>query len=232
MTFDTARHKNILTQILKAMFTDTSISPFLGFKGGTAVYMFYGLDRFSVDLDFDLLEDAQEEQVFQRVSEILAEHGTLKEARTKKSALCFLLSYEEQARTIKVEISRRKFGSSFEIKSYLGIPMRVMVREDMCAHKLVAMVERIGKTNRDVYDVWFFLKHRWPINWAIVEQRTAMSAKVFLSRCIAALEKSSNRHILSGIGELLHEEQKMWAKTHLQSNTIFLLKALRDGVVR
>lgn len=36
-----------------------------------------------------------------------------------------------------------------------------MVREDMAAHKMVAMLERIGKTNRDIFDVWFFLKNNW-----------------------------------------------------------------------
>jgi len=29
----------------------------------------------------------------------------------------------------------------------------------MFAHKLMAMHERIGKTSRDVYDVWFFLEN-------------------------------------------------------------------------
>ncbi|MDO8527634.1 MAG: nucleotidyl transferase AbiEii/AbiGii toxin family protein [Deltaproteobacteria bacterium] len=230
MTLDAARHKNILIQILKDISTDTSISPFLGFKGGTAVYMFYGLDRFSVDLDFDLLDDTQEEYIFERIGKILAAHGTLKEARKKRYSLFFLLSYEDKAHNIKVEVNRRKFGSKFEIKSYLGISMQVMVQEDMFAHKLVAMVERMGRTNRDIYDVWFFLKNRWPINWNIVEARTEMSAKEFLPKCIAALEKLSNRNILSGIGELLNEKQKVWAKTNLKTDTLFLLKVMLDGV--
>lgn len=36
--------------------------------------------------------------------------------------------------------------------------MLVMAKEDMFAHKLIATRERVGKTNRHVYDVWFFLK--------------------------------------------------------------------------
>jgi hypothetical protein len=47
MTLDIATHKTILFQILKDIYSDTNISPFLGFKGGTAALMFYGLDRFS-----------------------------------------------------------------------------------------------------------------------------------------------------------------------------------------
>jgi hypothetical protein len=102
--------------------------------------------------------------------------------------------------------------------------MRVMVKADMSAHKLVAMHERIGKTNRDIFDVWFFLKNNWPINKEIVELRTKMSYKEFLQVCIHDLEKMSNRGILSGIGELLNAKQKAWVKDHLRNEVIFLLK--------
>ena len=67
MTIDIATHRTILFQILKDVYTDTSIAPYLGFKGGTAAFMFYGLDRFSVDLDFDLLDESREEIMFLRV---------------------------------------------------------------------------------------------------------------------------------------------------------------------
>ncbi len=231
MSFDAAKHKTILTQILKDISLDTHLSPFLGFKGGTAVYMFYGLDRFSVDLDFDLLDDTQEDLVFEHIKKILVSYGTLKEAHKKRYSLFFLLSYESKTHNVKVEVNRRPFGSKFEIKSYLGIPMKVMVQEDMFAHKLVAMMERMGKTNRDIYDVWFFLKNRWPIRWEIAEQRTKMSAKKFLTHCIATLEKFSDRNILSGIGELLNEKQKAWAKVHLKKDTIFLLKVMLDSLL-
>lgn len=230
MTLNVAQHKNILLQILKDISEDTNLSPFLGFKGGTAVYLFYGLDRFSVDLDFDLLDDTQEEPVFVRIKKILANHGTLKDAHKKRYGLFFLLSYENGAHNIKVEVNGRKFGSEFEIKSYLGIPMRVMVQRDMFAHKLVAMVERMGKTNRDIYDVWFFLKNRWPINWEIVSLRTNIPTNDFLQKCITALEALSNRNILSGIGELLDEKKKIWVKANLKADTIFLLKVLLDGM--
>ena len=35
--------------------------------------------------------------------------------------------------------------------------MLVMVKPDMFAHKLMAMYERIGKTSRDIYDVYFLM---------------------------------------------------------------------------
>ena len=57
MTLDYPKHKNILLQILKDIFSDTSLSPYVGFKGGTAALMFYDLNRYSVDIDLDLLDE-------------------------------------------------------------------------------------------------------------------------------------------------------------------------------
>jgi hypothetical protein len=45
MTLDYSKHKSILLQILKDIYSNTSIAPYLGFKGGTAALLFYGLDR-------------------------------------------------------------------------------------------------------------------------------------------------------------------------------------------
>lgn len=227
MTLDIAIHKNILIHVLKDIYTDLEIGPFLGFKGGTAAYLFYDLCRFSVDLDFDLLDEIQENRIFESVQKILEKYGSVKEARKKRFSFFYLLSYSDKidnAYNIKVEINRRNFGSRYEIKSYLGIPMKVMIQEDMAAHKLVAMYERLGTTNRDIFDTWFFLKNNWPVNEKIIEKRTGMAMKEFLQKCIDELESMSDRGILSGLGELLDPKQKVWAKEKLRTDTIFLLK--------
>jgi predicted nucleotidyltransferase component of viral defense system len=224
MTLDIATHKTILFQILKDLYSDTSISPYLGFKGGTAALMFYGLDRFSVDLDFDLLDEDQSDHVFNRTLEITRKYGKIKEARRKRFNFFILLSYEDRARNVKLEINRRQFGSSYEIKTYLGVSMQVMVVPDMFAHKLMAMYERINKTSRDIYDVWFFLNSRTPINKGIIEARARMPFNQLVSKCIIQLEKLDNRHILTGMGELLTPRQKDWTKAKLRQETIALLQ--------
>jgi len=226
MTIDISLHKTILFQILKDIYTDTSIAPFLGFMGGTAAFMFYGLDRFSVDLDFDLLDADQEGRVFDQVQKILQKYGTLKESHKKRYNLFFFLSYGDQAHNIKVEINRRQFGSRYEIKTYLGVSMQVMVLEDMFAHKLVAMTERIAKTSRDIYDVWFFLHSRYPLNKSIIENRTNLDFNQFIHHCVSLVEQVKDRHILDGLGELLTQSQKDWAKAKLREEICALL-ALR-----
>jgi len=227
MALDTAKHKSILIKILKDIYTDPAISPIFGFKGGTAAAFFYGLNRFSVDLDFDLLNAEKEDYVFERVKAILENYGKLKQVRKKKFNLFYVLSYDDKdinAQNVKVEINRRKFGSQYDVKSFLGISMQVMIKEDMAAHKLCAMYERIGKTNRDIFDVQFFLAHDWPVNKKIVEERMGMTYKEFLKKSIAIMEKFDDRDILAGMGELLTEKQKAWAKTKLKSETLFSLR--------
>jgi len=227
MALDTSKHKNILIKILKDIYTDATISPILGFKGGTAATFFYGLDRFSVDLDFDLLDSDKEDYVFDRVKAIIENYGTLKEARKKRFNLLYVLSYDDKdinAQNVKVEINRREFGSKYAVESFLGISMQVMVKEDMVAHKLCAMYERIGKTNRDIFDVQFFLSHDWPVNKKIVEDRMGVSYAEFVKKCIEGLEKFDDSNILSGMGELFTEKQKSWAKAKLKSEALFSLR--------
>lgn len=225
MTLDYSKHKAILLQILKDIYSDTSIAPHLGFKGGTAALLFYGLNRNSVDLDFDLLDESKEAEVFEKIQKITASYGTVSDSHIKKFNLLNVISYAPGAQKIKVEVNRRNFKSRYELKTLLGISMLVMVREDMFANKLMAMYERIGKTSRDVFDVYFFAKNNWPINRQLVEERAKMPFKDVLAKCTELLEKMNNRHILDGLGEMLTESQKDWARAKLRTETIFLLKA-------
>ena len=229
MKLDYSKDKNILLQILKDIYSDTSIAPHLGFKGGTAALLFYGLTRDSVDLDLDLLNEEKETEVFESIQKIIANYGTVVDSRIKKFNLLNVLSYAPGAQKIKVEVNRRQFGSKYDLKTLLGISMLVMVQEDMFAHKLMAMHERIGKTSRDVYDVWFFLEKRWPINKEIVEQRSGKTFKEVLKMTAEQLETLDNKHVLDGLGDFLTEPQKDWARAKLKSETIFLLKARAES---
>jgi predicted nucleotidyltransferase component of viral defense system len=229
MAFDISKHRNVLLMILKDIYSDATISPSLGFKGGTALHLFYNLPRFSIDLDFDLLDEEKKEYVFKKILEIAEQYGKIKDKAIKKFTPFILLSYEEGTLNIKIEINARQFGSKYENKIYLGIPMKVMVIEDIFAQKLVAMYERLGKANRDIFDVWYLLKKNFPINKNIIEKITSMNFKEFVKSCIEKLEKLPDKRILSGVGELLDEKTKNWAKSNLKKDTLFLLKLLLEN---
>ena len=177
-----------------------------------------------VDLDFDLLDETKEEEVFSKIQKITENYGIVTESKIKHFNLLNVISYRKGAQQIKVEVNRRQFGSRYEVMSLLGISMLVMVKEDMFAHKLMAMYERIGKTSRDIFDVWFFSKSNWEVNKKIVEARSNISFKDTLVKCIEMINKMDNKRILDGLGELLTEPQKDWVKSKLKLETIFQLK--------
>ncbi|MFH1956337.1 MAG: nucleotidyl transferase AbiEii/AbiGii toxin family protein [Patescibacteria group bacterium] len=217
-------HKNILLQILKDIYSDTSLGPLLGFKGGTAAFLFYNLGRFSVDLDFDLADKIKEDYVFKKLENILKNYGEIKEKYNKRNTLLLILSYSKEASNIKIEINKRNFGSKYELKNYLGIPMLVMKKEDMFANKLVAATERGKTANRDIFDIWFFLKNNWQINKEIVEKRTKMRFKNYLQKIIGFIGSMPEKNMLSGMGELLDQKTKSWVKENLKKDILFLLK--------
>ena len=186
--------------------------------------LFYGLDRFSVDLDFDLLDNSKEDYIFECLEKILPEFGTIKEKYKKYHTLFFMLSYSEDAHNVKVEISRRQLVAHYSLQNYLGIPMLVQEKEDMFANKLIAMVERKNPASRDIYDVWFFFKNHWSINKEIIEDHSGLSFHEYLKKAIDCLERFNDTYILQGLGELLDAKQKDWVKRHLKEDALFLLR--------
>jgi len=230
MTLEYSKHQNILLQILKDIYSDTSIAHCLGFKGGTAAMLFYDLPRKSVDLDFDSLDEAKENDVFNKINKIAGEYGEITSSYMQNSTLKNVISYNSKAQNIKIEVNRRQFGSKYELKTFLGVSMQVMVREDMFAHKLMAMYERIGKTSRDIFDVWYFAKNDWPINKEIIESRSQMEYSKLLEKCIEKLENMDNKHILDGLGELLSDSQKDSVRAKLRNDAIFFLKLMLNNL--
>ena len=149
-------------QILKDIYTDVTISPLLGFKGGTCAYFFYNLPRFSVDLDFDLLKVTAENQkmVFEKVVTILSKYGQIKDQCIKRFTVFALLSYGDEDHNIKVEINVRKLAENmkdiYEIKEYLGISIMVAKKDYLFAGKLAALTLRTETAMRDVFDIQYF----------------------------------------------------------------------------
>ncbi len=221
-------HKLIMTKIIKDIYSDISIGSALGFKGGTALYLFYNLSRFSVDLDFDLLDGSKKEIVFKNITKIVNKYGLLKEKREKYFTLFWLLSYEKGVDHIKVEISTRSSGNKYEVKNYLGLSALVMKREDMFANKLTALLDRKRLANRDIFDIWFMLNSHWDFNEDLLKLRTKTEPKKYLQKCLKVIEERKSSSILDGMGELLDNSTKDWVKKNLIKDTVFLLRARYD----
>jgi predicted nucleotidyltransferase component of viral defense system len=225
---DLNKHKFFLAQILKDIYSDIELANLLGFKGGTALMFFYGLPRFSVDLDFNLIHSGNEVIVYEKVRKILLRYGTIHDEASKFYGLILVLDYGFDERKLKVEISNRQFDNRYEIKNLLGINIKVMVQADMFAHKLCAMLDRSSITNRDIFDCWFFMRHHTPVNKKIIEDRMNVPYVDYIQSCIDRLESMNHKGLLQGLGELMDNEMKSFVRTKLPMETISLLKFYKD----
>lgn len=222
------RHKFFLLQVLKDIYEDVELSSLLGFKGGTALMFFYDLPRFSVDLDFNLLDVSKEKAVYEKLRQILLRHGKIADEAIKFYGQIVVLDYGVGERKLKVEVSSRQMNEQYEIKNLLGIHVKTMVAPDMFAHKLCALLDRTELTNRDIFDSWFFMQKNTPVNKTIVETRMNIPFADYLQKCIDTLDVMTDKGILNGLGELVEEDTKNFVRSKLRKETIQLLRFYKE----
>ena len=110
----------------------------------------------------------------------------------------------------------------------MGINMRVMTIADMFAHKLCALLDRNELANRDIFDCWFFMENRTPVNKNLVESRMKMPFSDYLQNCINTLDALSNKNLLNGIGDLIDDKMKNFVRTKLCDETVMLLRFYKE----
>lgn len=92
------RQINYYVKILKKIYQNPLLQTTLGFKGGTALYLFYKLPRFSTDLDFDLIrqnnttpfqQTCSQAIIVQQLKQIIEKFGLEPNFSNKKNTLFF-----------------------------------------------------------------------------------------------------------------------------------------------
>lgn len=219
---DRQKHEQVLKNILRDIYTTTDLEARLAFKGGTCLYLFYGLDRFSVDLDFNLTTDDFNDQL---VTDILTKYLIIDDKYNKYFTWFWFGSYEKGKPRIKVEINKRVYSDKYVNKDFYGITIPTMSPDYMFAHKLCAITDRKTLQNRDLYDAHFMFVKQFDINEEIIKIRTGKTVKEYLNYLTDFIEKNVNANaILNGLGELLTENQKDHVRATLKRDLIFDLK--------
>ena len=215
---DKNKHKFYMARILSLIFKDKDLCNVLAFKGGTSLMFFHNLNRFSTDLDFNLLDPDKLDLAYDKVRAILTRFGTIEAEAKKLYGPVLVLNYGKGERMLKVEISVRQYPNHYEMRSLAGTDIRVMVMPDMFAHKLCAMGERLSP--RDIYDVWFFLQNHTEINEEIVRIRTAKSVSEYTAWCAEHVKEASPKLLMQGLGEVLNDaKSKTFVKNKLIAET-------------
>ena len=234
-------HKKFMFDVLKLIYK----SPFaniLWFKWWTALYFFYWLHRFSVDLDFSLTENFGTDQIEKIKSDFflyIQKHFfvdwwnfTIKIDWTLKNSFRFVLSYWWEKK-IKIEVSSKMYDDKYEIKNLLWLQVKIMKIEYMFAHKLCAFLSRYKSNwsiaNRDLFDIDFLLQKWFLPNDQIINLRTKnilgnlVDTQKYYQYLIEFIEKNKNiiqKNILDWLGDLVDEKQKKYVKNEMLENVL------------
>lgn len=226
VTSNLLHHKAIMYDILTKIYT-SSIKQKIAFKWGTLCMFVYGLDRFSVDLDFDLVsKDISLEEVKNVIKQILLPLGTIKEETKTK----IILKYKNDQIPLKLEINTRiNKSDSYEVVNLFGQSILAMKQDCIFANKLVALSERHEMRDRvaarDLYDIYFFFQHKFDYNHDLILERTGKTASEYFTYLIDFIPKHfSKENVLRWLWELVSEKQKFWIKNSLVEEVLKLLK--------
>lgn len=223
--FDVTIHENYMKKILHWIF-GSKVGDSLWFKWWTLSYFCYNLDRFSTDIDIDIIDLDKEKEVVEIVRGILHELWDVKNETLGKTLHRRIFRYDEKSMNIKVELNKRiRKANTYDIQNIDWMKIRCMSPDSIFANKLVALYERFK--NRDLYDVNFFLKNRFPLNEGIIIERTWKNKKDLVKELIKVLpDHYKKNNVLADIWEVLTDEQKIWMKNKALDETIELLKTI------
>jgi predicted nucleotidyltransferase component of viral defense system len=186
----------VMQEITLAAFYRAGFFDRAAFYGGTCLRIFYGLQRFSEDMDFSLLQAGENFHLENYFDAITAEFRavgreitiTRKEKKTQTNVESAFLKdtteiYNLQFSTdrhvkIKIEVDMQPPAGFATEHKLLMLPFSFMVRcytlPDLYAGKMHALLFRNWKNRvkgRDWYDFEWYVRNNIPLNFAHLQQR-------------------------------------------------------------
>ena len=230
-----AVHKAWLYRILMGIADDPYLMKYLRFKGGTCAAIRGLLDRFSVDLDFDLLEAPQSKsEVSKKLESIFKTLGlTIKDKSSKVPQ--YFLKYPDSIQgrnTIKVEALFPAPKSNEYEPVYLRDIDRTIIChsiETMFANKLVALMDRYDKhgsvAGRDIYDIHHFFLKGYSYKPEIIVERTKQTVPVFFKKLVDFVSKHVTEKVINqDLNYLLPPENFQRIRKIIKAEVLVMLK--------
>lgn len=233
-----ALHKSQLLILLTEILDHPTLSANLYFKGGTCASMLGYLDRFSVDLDFDLKSGADETIIRAGFNRVFSKLG-LTITNQGQNALQFWLKYPappSKRNTIKLDALNITFKSNLYELKFLPEIDRVancQTIETMFAHKLVAVTDRFRKhdsiAGRDVYDIHHFFTQGYSFRRQLITERTRLDPDKYLSQLIKFIDTRITQTIIDeDLNTLLPQAKFQVIRKILKPQTLMFLRAERS----
>ncbi len=198
-------HKSYLNRLLIEVVDQPLLARSLAFKGGSCAAMLGYLDRFSVDLDFDVLKDADETALRNILHQIFDRLGFGVTLEFDK-VLFFQLRYPNDPKkrnTLKVSASSIRIKANQYRVQYLPEIDRLInsqTIETMFANKLAAVTDRYAQhqtiAGRDLYDIHYFFIKGFTYHGAVIAERTGLNPGEYFQELIDFIKKHVNQRIV------------------------------------
>lgn len=229
-------HKFIMQKVLTAIADDNFLVSNIYFKGGTCAVMLGYLDRFSVDLDFDIKKGSDRDIVDEHVNKIF-DKLDLKIDIKQKEKLFYTVKYKAEKNfrsTLKLSVSDDVCDSNVYKPYKFDLIDRTLICQDlptMFANKLVAPIDRFKRKKiiaaRDIFDIHEFFISDYPINYAVIKERTGLEFKEYLKKLIAFIDKHvTEKTIDQDLNYLLDYDKFKKIRKTLKQDTLLLLRNL------
>jgi predicted nucleotidyltransferase component of viral defense system len=227
------KHKNEIFKLLREILKDPFLSQNLMFKGGTYASLRGVLNRFSVDLDFDLPNKEKKSVIRDRCYEIFKKLNlTIKDESI--NYLQFFLRYdapEGERNTLKLEInddvnSCNKYEKI--VLEQVNMYCNGHTLDTMFANKLIACKARFDKNGkiagRDFYDVYQFFIQGIDINKDVIEEASGQSYIEYLKSLIIFINSNlTDKLINQDLNPLMRQSDIDNILPHLRDDLIVFL---------
>lgn len=189
----------VLDRLKSGRFLDSLV-----FGGGTMLRLCYGLNRYSVDLDFWIIKRTDEAALFKDLKKYLSGFYTLVDSMNKHFTLLFELRSPEYPRKLKLEI-RKDIRSvrteqliAYSAHSNVQVLLTTVALDDMMQSKMDAFLDR--NEIRDLFDMEFMLK-----------KGVALSAsKEDLKKVRQGIKTMTKKDYTVKLGQLLEAEERKY----------------------
>lgn len=230
-----ALHLAWMYRILSAIADDTLVSALLRFKGGTCAAMRGIINRFSVDLDFDLIDEKETSTLSKRLEVLFRKLGLEIKDKSQLAPQYFLRypkTDENPRNIIKIDVTFPPAKhDQYEPVRFAEIDriLHCHTIPTMFAHKLIAVIARWERTgafaSRDLFDIHTFFIKGYEYDEKIIREIRGVDASAFLAELYDFIEKHVSQKLIDqDLNVLLPPQEFQRIRKIIKQETLILLR--------
>ncbi|MEK7528637.1 MAG: nucleotidyl transferase AbiEii/AbiGii toxin family protein [Patescibacteria group bacterium] len=230
-----ALHLAWMYRLLGAIADDAFVSTVLRFKGGTCAAMRGIINRFSVDLDFDLIDEKEKAKLSKHLEVIFKKLGLEIKDKSKITPQYFLRypkTDENPRNIIKIDVTFPPAQHDrYEPVRFTEIDriLHCHTIPTMFAHKLIALIGRWERTDtlasRDLFDIHTFFLKGCEYDKNIIREIRGVDVSVFLMQLSDFIEKHVTQTLIDqDLNVLLSPQEFQRVRKILKQEVLMFLK--------